>query len=135
VVNILALHALSAPIPRLPTVPPRVTGSPAPAGGTVPTPPAAGACKAPGERRELGPRVRNASRDIRFTGNTDFVENIQTRRVEEAINLAGGRDTMPKVTRCGEAGVVCISHHAHGACYELCPRAASHTRLSAAEAV
>jgi hypothetical protein len=73
-----------------------VAASPSPAGGATSAP------RAPIERRELGARTRNAGCDSRFTGNTAFSENFRNRRAEEAINLAGGREAMPKIVREGE---------------------------------
>jgi hypothetical protein len=69
--------------------------------------------RAPTEHREMGARVR---------------------QVEEAINLAGGREVMPKVMREREEGVVYVSCGARGASYELCPRKSSHIPLSPAKA-
>jgi hypothetical protein len=46
--------------------------------------------------------------------------------------MAGGRDAMPNIIHEGESGVVCISYHARGSCYKLCPRVVSHTPLSQA---
>jgi hypothetical protein len=85
-------------------------------------------------QRELGPRVRNPARDARFTGNTAFAQMVRNRRVDEAIDIAGGIEAVPKVTRGGSAHVVCVSYHGKGSCYELCQRAATHTPLSTPEA-
>jgi hypothetical protein len=69
-------------------------------------------CAAPAsERRDLGPHVRNPGHDARFTGNTAFANNLRARRVEEAINLAGGRDTLLKIYRDGVSIGVCVSYN------------------------
>jgi hypothetical protein len=90
--NVPALHALRLQ-PRTANAPPaprghgvaRETGTPRPA-------PA-----------DLGARVRNPSRDARFTGSTAFATNVRERRVDEAIIVGGGREAMPKLTRNGVA--------------------------------
>jgi hypothetical protein len=121
--NVPALHALRLQ-PRADNAPPaprghgvaRDTGTPRPA-------PA-----------DLGARVRNPSLDARFTGSTTFATNLRERRVDEAIIVCGGREAMPKLTRNGVAGLLCISYHAKGTCFENCRRSASRNPLSAPEA-
>jgi hypothetical protein len=80
------------------------------------------------------PRVRNPARDARFTGNTAFAGNVRSRRVDEAISLAGGDSAVPRITRGDEESMVCVSFHAKGACYGNCLRLATHPPLSPSEA-
>jgi hypothetical protein len=64
-----------------------------------------------------------------------FVNNVRARRVEEAIVLAGGRETLPKIDHDGVSVGVCVSYHGKGACFEGCIRTGSHSPLTAAEKV
>jgi hypothetical protein len=134
VTNVPALLAL-APA----TIIPRPGGGPrapaAPRGGGATAPAAAGVSPAVAvERRDLGPRVRNPAHDARFTGNTAFAGNVRSRRVVEAIALAGGDSAVPRITRGDEESMVCVSFHAKGACYGNCLRLATHPPLSPSEA-
>jgi hypothetical protein len=54
--------------------------------------------------------------------------------VVEAIVVGGGGEAMPKLTRNGVVGLLCILYHAKGTCLENCRRSASHNPLSAPEA-
>jgi hypothetical protein len=121
--NALALHALRLQ-PR--------------ADNALPAPRGSGVARETGTPRpapaELSTRVRNPSRDARFTGRTAFATNVRERRVDEAIVVGGGREAMPKLTRNGVAGLLCISYHAKGTCFENCRRSASHNPLSVPEA-
>jgi hypothetical protein len=84
------------------------------------------------QRPDLGSRVRNPSRDARFTGITAFANNVRTRRVEGAIQLAG-RSALPELVRGRQSIGMCVSYHTKGSCFEGCQRAASDGPLTAAE--
>jgi hypothetical protein len=86
------------------------------------------------ERSDPGPRVRNPVRDASFTGNTAFTGNVRSRRVDEAIALAGGDSAVPRITHGDEESMVCVPFHAKGACYGNCLRLATHSPLSPSEA-
>jgi hypothetical protein len=53
--------------------------------------------------------VRNTDRDAMFTGNTPFAANVRTRRVKQAIALAG---PPPQHMRGGVSDYMCVSWHA-----------------------
>jgi hypothetical protein len=133
VTNVPALLAL---IPAIAT--PRPGANPrapaVPRGGGATPPAVGGAPAAAVERRDPGPRVRNPARDARFTGNTAFARNVRSRRVDEAIALAGGDSAVPRITRGDEESMICVSFHAKGACYGHCLRFATHSPLSPGEA-
>jgi hypothetical protein len=81
-------------------------------------PPATASRGAPSavQRPDLGSRVRNPSRDARFTGSTAFANNVRTRRVEDAIQLAG-RSALPELVRGGQSIGMCVSYHTKGSCF------------------
>jgi hypothetical protein len=81
--------------------------------------------------REPGRMVRNIHRDPRFTANTPFARNVRSRRVVDAIALAGG--SPPDVTRGGASGAMCVSWHGKGQCFDNCGRVTDHGTLSVAE--
>jgi hypothetical protein len=123
---LLALHPASprhqhAPRPWVPSA-------------ALAAPPATASRGAPSavHRPDLGSRVRNPSRDARFTGSTSFANNVRTRRVEDTIQLAG-RSALPELVRGGQSIGMCVSYHAKGSCFEGCQRTASHGPLTAAE--
>jgi hypothetical protein len=97
-------------------------------------PPATASRGAPSavQRPDLGSLVRSPSRDARFTGSTAFANNVRTRRVQDAIQLAG-RSALPELVRGGASVGMCVSYHAKYSCFEGCQRAASHSPLTAAE--
>jgi hypothetical protein len=107
----------------------------APAASALPA--ARVACPAPApaaaDRPDLGPRIRNPGRDARFTSNTAFANNVRSRRIDDAIEMAGGVESLPKITRGGTTVGVCVSYHAKGSCFEGCLRASNHCPLTAAE--
>jgi hypothetical protein len=137
VTNIPSLFELlpTAIAPRAPVVPRAPLAHLAPRGGTAQ--PAAGGAFPPapaGGRRGQGPRVRNPGRDTIFTGNSALARNARTRRVNEAISLAGGDAAVPKVTRGGEEIIFCVSYHVKGVCYAHRIHVATHTPLAPAKA-
>jgi hypothetical protein len=109
--NITALFALRAtpvqPVhaPR-PSAAPTSSSSPA-AHGARPTP-----APATSDRSDLGHRIRNSGRDARFTSNTAFANNVGSRRIDDAIEMASGMESLPKITRGGNTVGVCVSYHA-----------------------
>jgi hypothetical protein len=85
------------------------------------------------DRPDLGPRIRNPGRDARFTSNTAFANNVRSRRIDDAIEMAGGMESLPKITRGGITVGVCVSYQAKCSCFEGCLRASNHCPLTAAE--
>jgi hypothetical protein len=77
-----------------------------------------------------GRPVRNTDRDAMFTGNTQFPANVRTRRVQQAIALAG---PPPKHMRGGVSDCMCVSWHAKGIFFEHCDRVADHLPMNSAE--
>jgi hypothetical protein len=84
------------------------------------------------QRPVLGSRVHNPGRYDRFTASTAFANNVRSRRVEEAILLAG-RSALPELVRGRVLVGMWVSYHDKGSCFEGCHRAASHSPLTAAE--
>jgi hypothetical protein len=120
-------------VPALPTLWAASVGVPN-ALRQVAAPPAVTTCAPPAsERRDLGPRARNPGRDARFTGKTSLANNVRFCRVEEAIALAGGRETLPKIVCDGVSVGVSVFYHGKGSCSEGCIHAGSHIPLTAAE--
>jgi hypothetical protein len=134
VTNIPTLFALRA-TPKRALITPRRTAAPAEVPTAAPVSNAgnvARAAPAP-ERPDLGPRIHNLGRDTRFTGNTVFANNVRSHHVEEAIVVAGDRDTLSHIVRDGVSVGVCVSYHAKWACFEGCLRVATHFPLTAEE--
>jgi hypothetical protein len=67
-----------------------------------------------------------------FTANSPFVQTVRSRRVSEAIALAG---PPPMVDRSGATVPMCVSWHSKGVCFANCNRVADHGALNAEEAV
>jgi hypothetical protein len=61
----------------------------------------------------------NPVRKREFTGSTPLEVNVKTRRIFEAIALAGNP---PTVNREGGTKLTCVSWHAKGMCFEDCDR-------------
>jgi hypothetical protein len=105
--NVPALLALQAPPARI-QIAPRQSAAPHQSAAHV----AAATCADPtSERRNVGPRVRNPGRNARFTGNNTFANTVRSRRVEEAIDLAGGQETLLKIDCDGVSIGVCVYYH------------------------
>jgi hypothetical protein len=97
ITNVPMLLNLSVPI-RAPPVgrtpgpaPPVRASAPAPSSAAyhVPNPPGGVPNVAPVARRDQGRPVRNTARASLFTDNSPFAQNVRSRRVSEAIALAG----------------------------------------------
>jgi hypothetical protein len=70
------------------------------------------------------------NRDTMFTGNTPFAANVRTRRVQQAIALAG---PPPQHMRNGVSECMCVSWHTKGIYFENCYRVADHLPMNTAE--
>jgi hypothetical protein len=77
--------------------------------------------------------IRDIMCETSFMGNMAFAQNVHSHHIEDAIALTGDEYDLPQVTRDGVTGMLCIPYHARGACYRVCPRAATHTHLSTVE--
>jgi hypothetical protein len=64
-------------------------------------------------------RIRNPARKREFTGTTAFAANVRTRRIADAMVLAGNP---PTVARDGSTKLTCVSWHAKGMCFDDCER-------------
>jgi hypothetical protein len=83
-----------------------------------------------GGRRDPDCPVRNTQRDAMCIGNTPFAAKVWTRRVQQAITLAG---PPPQYMRCGVSECACVSWYAKGICLEHYDHAADHAPMSTAE--
>jgi hypothetical protein len=104
---------------------PAARGTPATTASASPAPAAPAA-----NRRNPGRPVRNTDHDTMFTGNTPFAANVRTRRVQQAIALAG---PPPQHMRNGVSECMCVSWHARCICFENCDRVADHLPTNTAE--
>jgi hypothetical protein len=132
--NIPALFAIRA-TPVRPGHAPRQAAAPTASASASPAGSGARPVPAPAtsDRPDLGPRIRNPGRDARFTSNTAFANNVRSRRIDDAIEMAGGMESLPKITHGGTTVGVCVSYHAKGSCFEGCLHASNHCPLTASE--
>jgi hypothetical protein len=140
ITNVPMLLNLSVPIrarpvgrtpgPALPIIAP----APAPSSAAyhVPTPPGGVPDVAPVARRDQGRPVRNTARVSLFTAYSPIAQNVRSRRVSEAIALAG---PPPMVDRSGATIPMCVFWNSKGVCFANCDHVADHGALSAEEAV